>query len=188
MIEAAGDIPGDASFLVVGCSGVGTLAPFSRPGPSLATVLWVEHRDEGAEAEGANALFAALREFPGALYALKHGSIAGPPDRPGWYEIRPEVVLAALDAALAGDVAWETDPDFGYEVPAAIPGLGEEDSRALLPRLRYADNDRVYEHASLVAAKKRERAGLLERLGGVDPAVAAAAGWPPPPSSADWKE
>lgn len=181
-------VPGGAEFLVVECRGIGTLAPFSRPDPALATLLWIEHQGEGATAPAANALFAALRDGPGDVFAIKHGSVAGPPDRPGWYEVRAEVVLAVLDAALAGDVVWEVDPDFGYDVPAVVPGLGEEDGRALLPRLRYADHDRVYEHAGLVAAKKRERAGLLERLGAVDPAVAAATGWPPAPSPAEWRE
>ncbi len=187
-IAADGSFPAEAGFLVVGCRGIGTLAPLSRVDAARATLLWIEHDGEGRPAADANALFAALSERPGAIYAIKHGSVAGPPDRPGWYEIRSEVILAVLDAALAGEVEWEADPDFGYEVPASVPGLGEEDARALLPRLRYADHDRVYEHASLVAAKKRERAGLVEALGGVDPAVAAATGWPPAPSPADWRD
>jgi hypothetical protein len=186
VIGADGAAPADASFLVVDCRGIGTLAPFSRVDPALATLLWAEHREGEPEAAAANAVYAAVRDFGGEAYAIKNGSIAGPPDRPGWYEIRAEVIVAVLDAARGGEVDWETDPDFGYDVPARVLGLSEEDGRALLPRLRYADNDRVYEHAGLVAAKKRERAALLERIGAVDAAIVAATGWPPAP--ADWKE
>jgi hypothetical protein len=188
IISADGAVPADASFLVVDCRGIGTLAPFSRVDPALATLLWAEHRESEPTAPAIDALYAAVRDFARETYAIKHGSIAGPPDRPGWYEIRAEVIQAVLDAARGGEVGWETDPDFGYDVPARVPGLSEEDGRALLPRLRYADNDRVYEHASLVATKKRERAALLERIGAVDVAVAAATGWPPAPAPADWKE
>ncbi len=83
-----------------------------------------------------------------------------------------------LDAALSEAVTWEADPDFGYEVPAVVPGLEGASARALLPRLLYGDHDRVYEHADLVATKKR--ALRDRRVGpGLDQAVKAAADWPP---------
>jgi hypothetical protein len=187
VIGPDGAVPADASFLVVECRGIGTLAPFSRVDAALASLLWAEHRDGEPDARTVESLFAALREFPRETYAIKQGSVAGPPDRRGSWEVRPDVVLAALDAARAGTVEWEADPDFGYDVPARVPGVDGPDARALLPRLRYGDYDRVYEHASLVAAKKRERAALLERVGAVDAALAAASGWPPAPGS-DWRE
>jgi hypothetical protein len=186
VIGPDGAVPAGAAFLVVDCRGIGTLAPFSRVDPALAALLWAEHRDGEPGPGTVESLLAALRGFPRETYAVKQGSVAGPPDRHGRWEIRAEVVLTVLDAAIAGTVEWEADPDFGYDVPARVPGLDEPDARALLPRLRYADHDRVYEHASLVAAKKRERAALLERIGAVDAAVSAATGWPPAPT--DWRE
>lgn len=189
VVDGAGAFPADASFLVVECRGIGTLAPFARLDPALGALLWIEHGGEGVTAAAANALLAALSERRIPVYAIKHGSVAGPPDRPGWLEIGPELILAVLDAAIAGEVEWEVDPDFGYEVAAVVPGVAEPDARALLPRLRYADNDRVYEHASLVAAKKRERAALVECLGSVHGDIAAAIGWPPREGgAAEWRE
>jgi hypothetical protein len=186
VIGPDGAVPADAAFLVVDCRGIGTLAPFSRVDPAIAALLWAEHRDGEPGAGAVDSLLAALRDFPRGIFAVKQGSVAGPPDRRGSWEIRADIVLAVLDAAIAGTVEWEADPDFGYDVPARVPGLGGPDARALLPRLRYADHDRVYEHASLVAAKKRERAALLERIGAVDVAVSSATGWPPAPT--DWRE
>ena len=108
-----------------------------------------------------------LRELDAAgvpIYAIKQGCVGGPPDRAGYFPIEPALIEAVLDAAVGGDVAWEEDPDFGYEVPGEVPGLDSDSSRALLPRLLYGDYDRVYEHASLVAAKKRERVALASAV------------------------
>lgn len=188
VIEPDGSFPADSAFLAVHCRGIGTLAPFARLHPALAALLWVEHTGQGAIAGAANDLFRRLRDFPGAVYAAKQGSVGGPADRPGCFEVPPELVVELLDAALADRIAWEVDPDFGYDVPAEVPGLDAPASLAVMPRLLYADSDRVYEHASLVAAKKRERAGLLSALDGLEPPVLAASGWPPAPSPSDWRD
>ena len=90
--------------------------------------------------------------------------------------------------ALVDGVTWENDPDFGYDVPAEVPGVDGEAARALLPRLLYGDHDRVYEHASLAAAKKRERAEIAASVPGLDPGVASASNWPPAPTAGDWRD
>ena len=56
----------------------------------------------------------------------------------------------ALDAALAGQVEWEPDPDFGFELPMAFPGLEPDERLTLVPRFLYARTDRVYEYAAMV--------------------------------------
>ena len=183
-----GDFPAEAAFLTIDCRGIGTLAPFARVAPALAALLWLEHSGGHAAAPAANGLFGRLREYAGPIYAIKQGSVAGPPDRPGCFPIDQALIGAVLTAALDGGVEWEVDPDFGYGVPAIVAGLDAAAAQALLPRLLYADNDRVYEHAGLVAAKKRERAALASRRDGLDPAIAAASGWPPAPSPADWRD
>jgi len=188
MVDERGGFDPDAAFVVVDCRGVGTLAPFARVDPALAALLWIEHSPASPAATGANALRSRLGELAGPAFAIKQGCIAGPRDRQGCFEIGAELIDAVLRAALAGDVLWETDPDFGYEVPARVPGVEGTAARAMLPRLRYADHDRVYEHAELVAAKKRERAAIGGGLEGLDAAIAAASGWPPAPSPGDWRE
>lgn len=179
---------GDARFRVVACRGIGTLAPFARLDPGLAVLLWLEHAGERRPADAANRLLAELRGAGLPIYAIKQGCVGGPPERPGCFEIPESLVVTVLDGALIDAVSWELDPDFGYEVPAEVPGLDGEAARALLPRLLYGDHDRVYEHAGLVAAKKRERGELAAALPGLDPAVTAAAGWPPVPTGGEWRD
>ena len=72
--------------------------------------------------------------------------------------------------------------------PPEVPGLEPAQGRALLPRLLYADHDRVYEHAGLVAVKKEERWLIARSLPGLAEEVVAAAGWPPRPTANGWRE
>ena len=179
---------GDARFRVVACRGIGTLAPFARVDAALAVLLWVEHDLGDHSAAAANRLLGELRASRSPVFAIKQGCVGGPPERPGCFAINDALVLAVLDAAIAEQVVWERDPDFGYELPAEVPGVEGDAARALMPRLLYGDHDRVYEHANLVAAKKRERYELAKAVGGVDPAVTGAAGWPPTPTSSEWRD
>ena len=188
-VEADPDPPGEAAFTFVHCRGIGTLAPLARVEPALAVLLWLEHshgRRRGME--DANRLLATLRSLDRPIYAIKQGSVGGPADRPGCAEVEADLIETALDASARGAVAWERDLDFGYDVPGVVAGLDAVRSRVLLPRLLYADHDRVYEHAGLVAAKKRERYEIAARLRGLDPEVGAASGWPPVPTAGSWRE
>ncbi len=186
--EAVGERgAGAARFRVVECRGVGALAPFVRLEPELAVLLWLEHSEGERSAAAANRLLAELHDSTVPLFAIKQGWVAGPAERPGCFAIETALVLAVLDAALADAVGWERDPDFGYELPAAVAGIEGEAARALLPRLLYADHDRAYEHAGLVVAGKRRRAEIAGALPGLDPTIAAASGWPPEPTGDEWR-
>ncbi|MFN8151082.1 MAG: hypothetical protein U0R24_08150 [Solirubrobacterales bacterium] len=187
-VIGASEPPPDPRFRVVACRGIGTLAPFARVDAPLAVLLWLEHCGGPRTAAAAADLLARLRSSKGPVFAIKQGCVGGPSDRPGCFEVGDDLVLSVLDAALADEVTWETDPDFGYEVPAVVPGIEGEAARALLPRLLYGDHDRVYEHAGLAAAKKRERFEIAESIPGLDPAVRAAAGWPPVATSDRWRD
>lgn len=183
--ERGGEVIADAPpatasrFAVVPCRGIGTLAPFARVDAPLAVLLWLEHSGQPRTAAAAAELLAGLRAFEGPIFAIKQGCVGGPSERPGCFEVGDDLVLGVLDAALSEAVTWEADPDFGYEVPAVVPGLEGASARALLPRLLYGDHDRVYEHADLVATKKRERFEIAESVPVLDQAVKAAADWPP---------
>lgn len=180
-----GEIP-EPALAVVPCRGIGTLAPVARIDAPTAVLLWLEHVAEPRSATAANALLARLESLPAPLIAAKQGSVGGPAGRPGCTEVRPELVAAVIGSPA--DVEWERDPDFGYEVPAVVPGLGDPEARVLMPRLLYADNDRVYEHAELVAEKMRERHDLAAGLDGIDVRVIAASGWPPAPTGDGWRD
>lgn len=178
----------DAKFMVVHCRGLGTLAPLARLEPALAALLWLEHAAAPRSAEAGNAILSALRGADPPLLAIKQGCIGGPAERPGCLAIGVSLIEAVLGHVVAAvpTVGWERDPDFGYEVPSDVPGMEGDLARALMPRLLYADNDRVYEHADLVTRKKRERFELAQGLPGLDPAMIAATGWPP--QATRWRE
>jgi hypothetical protein len=177
---------GPPAFAVIACRGIGTLAPFTSVDPALAVLLWIEHVAARGDAAGANALLLALEDFGGSIYTIKQGSVGGPEDRPGCTPIAAELVTGLL--AARDEIVWERDPDFGYQVPVAVPGFSDPAGRVLVPRLLYADHDRVYEHAGLVADKKRERYGLAAALSGLDPTIVAVAGWPPVATGGEWRD
>lgn len=184
LISADGMIP-DAEFLVVHCRGAGTLAPFAQLDAPMAVLLWVEHVNRGVVAQGANSLLRELSRSSVPIYAIKHGYVGGPTDREGAAPITAALIARLL--GVRGQIVWEADPDFDYEVPAAVPGIDDPQARILLPRLHYADHDRVYEHANLAEEKKRERGELVASIPGLDPAISAASGWPPDPTADRWK-
>ncbi len=93
-------------------------------------------------------------------YLLKAGRVGGAEGELGSTAIDERFVALVLDAALAGEVEWEVDPDFGYEVAASVPGVEPPDDGLLLPRLLYTRADRVYEHAAIVRRVRSEVAAL----------------------------
>ncbi len=167
LIDPAGGFDPAAAFAVVPCCGIGSLAPVARVEPPMAVLLWLEHAAERRDAAAANDLLARLAAYDGAILAVKHGSVGGPSDRGGCSEAAPELIAAVLDRR--DDVGWERDPDFDYLVPGSVPGVDDPAARVLVPRLLYADNGRVYEHAGLVADKKRERHEVVAGLADLDP-------------------
>jgi hypothetical protein len=186
LIGPDGRIDAGADLLVVACRGIGTLAPLALVEPAMAVLLWLEHVCAGRDATTANALLAELSAAERPILAIKQGAVGGPADRAGCTEVSADLVAAVL--GTLSEVGWERDPDFGYRVAASVPGLDDPEARALLPRLLYADNDRVYEHAGLVADKKRERHAIAVAVAGLDPRVIAAAGWPPAPTGGEWRD
>jgi len=106
-------------------------------------------------------LLPALARLGERVYLVKSGRIGGPPEETGSMAIEEDFVAAVLDAALAGRVGWEPDPDFGYEVAGAAPGVEPPADGLLLPRLLYARADRVYEHAAMVPRLRPDVAALV---------------------------
>jgi hypothetical protein len=186
LVGPGGEVDNRADFLVVPCRGIGMLPPVTRLEPAAAVLLWLEHAAADRDAATANGLLARLDSDERPILGIKHGLVGGPADRPGCAEVMADLIAAVLSEP--GGVTWERDPDFGYEVPAAVPGLPEQAARVLEPRLLYADNDRVYEHAGLVADKKRERHAIAAAMEGVDPRVTSAAGWPAVATGDEWRD
>lgn len=94
-------------------------------------------------------------------YLLKSGRVGGNEGEAGSMAIEQAFVEKVLNAALSGDVNWERDPDFGYELAASVPGVVPPDDGLLLPRLLYTRADRVYEHAAIVPRVREEIRSLI---------------------------
>jgi len=68
-----------------------------------------------------------------------------------------------------GTIKWEKDPDFGYEVATAIPGL--DDQELMQPRKMYERQGRQDEYAKLVSRFKAERKEFLGQFPNLDSGI-----------------
>jgi len=75
---------------------------------------------------------------------------------------------AILQALADGSIEWVADPDFGYEVARAIPGVPEE---ILQPRKLYESQGRGEEYREWVRRLREERRTYLEQFPGIDPEI-----------------
>jgi phosphoenolpyruvate carboxykinase (ATP) len=78
---------------------------------------------------------------------------------------------AILQSLADGNVTWEVDPDFGYEVATAIPDVPVE---LLQPRRYYEQQNRRSEYEETVKRLTTERRSYLQGFAGLDPKIAGA--------------
>jgi phosphoenolpyruvate carboxykinase (ATP) len=176
-LGAPADAPlplGGAPFVAILARGEEISPPVARLGPWQAAA-WLLLADDEAEigdddASAAQVLAERLAESDTPAYLLTAGRVGGA-DGPLSREIDAGLVSGVIDAAIAGDVVWEADPDFGYELPMELPGLEADDRRVLVPRFLYARTDRVYDYAAMVPVAQRERAARLDRIVGLATAI-----------------
>jgi len=76
---------------------------------------------------------------------------------------------AIVQAIVEGTIEWVTDPDFGYEIAASVPGV--DDIEILQPRKLYERQGRVEEYDAMVGRLKRERREYLGSFAGLDEAI-----------------
>jgi ATP-dependent phosphoenolpyruvate carboxykinase len=81
---------------------------------------------------------------------------------------------AIVQGIVEGTIEWTEDPDFGYEVSAAVPGV--DDIEILQPRRLYARQGRTAEHDAMVARLKRERKEFLGSFPGLDESLVKSMG------------
>ena len=76
---------------------------------------------------------------------------------------------AIVEAIVSGTIEWVTDPDFGYEVAASLPGV--DDLEILQPRRLYERQGRLEEYRAMVARLKSERREYLASFPGLDDSI-----------------
>ncbi|HSK96661.1 MAG TPA: phosphoenolpyruvate carboxykinase (ATP) [Euzebyales bacterium] len=113
-------------------------------------------------------------DYDFGVYVLNTGHIGGPDDPEGGKQIEIVHSSAIVKAIAEGTISWTPDPDFGYWIAEAVPGI--DDPEVLNPRLRYAAQGHEEAYSARVAQLKRERAGYLAGHEGLDAAVRDALG------------
>ncbi|MBV8444537.1 MAG: phosphoenolpyruvate carboxykinase (ATP), partial [Candidatus Dormibacteraeota bacterium] len=107
-----------------------------------------------------------------AVYLLNTGRIGGPEGEASSKKVTIPYSSAVVKAIAEGTIQWEADPDFGYEVASAVPGI--DDPEILQPKKLYQRTGRGDEYASIVERLKGERRAYLEKFPGLRDEIVAA--------------
>ena len=115
-----------------------------------------------------NRLLEILETTPNLeVYVLNTGRVGGEGD--GSKKVRISDSSAIVKGIVEGNIVWESDPDFGYQVASSVPGV--EDVELLQPRRLYQRLGREEEYAGIVGRLKEERRQYLERYTALEPTV-----------------
>jgi phosphoenolpyruvate carboxykinase (ATP) len=108
------------------------------------------------------------------VFLLNTGRVGGGDEHPGSKKVTIPHSSAIVQAIVEDTVSWAADPDFGYEVAEAVPGI--DDPEILQPRRLYARLGRSGEHEAMVARLKQERRDYLLSFPGLDDAIVKSIG------------
>lgn len=108
------------------------------------------------------------------VFLLNTGRIGGPDGDDRSKKVSIPVSSAVVKAIAEGTIEWTADPDFGYEVATAVPGI--DDIEFLQPRLLYERQGRQDEYGRIVERLKNERREFLGKWDGLRPEILAAVG------------
>lgn len=106
------------------------------------------------------------------VFLLNTGRVGGGDGDERSRKITPAVSAAIVSAIAHGGITWQRDPDFGYEVATAIPGV--DDLELLQPHRLYQRQQRSTEYAAVVADLHRDRRRHLDGYRDLLPDIAAA--------------
>jgi phosphoenolpyruvate carboxykinase (ATP) len=98
--------------------------------------------------------------------------VGGPEDDERSRKVRIKHSSAIVKGIAEGTIEWDRDPDFGYFVASAVPGI--EDLDVLQPRRLYAEQGREDEYRALVERFKAERAEFLRGFPSLSDEIVAA--------------
>jgi len=107
------------------------------------------------------------------VFLLNTGRIGGGANDERSKKMTIPVSSAVVKGIAEGTISFERDPDFGYEVASAVPGI--DDVELLQPRRLYERQGRVDEYDTLVERFKSERADYLKKFPGLRHEILAAA-------------
>ena len=102
------------------------------------------------------------------VYVLNTGRVGGK-DEEQSKKVTIPYSSAIVEAIVSGTIEWVTDPDFGYEVAASLPGV--DDTEILQPRRLYERQGRLEEYDAMVTRLKNERREYLASFPGLDDSI-----------------
>ena len=102
------------------------------------------------------------------VYVLNTGRVGGK-DEEQSKKVTIPYSSAIVEAIVSGTIEWVTDPDFGYEVAASLPGV--DDLEILQPRRLYERQGRLEEYDAMVTRLKSERREYLASFPGLDDSI-----------------
>ena len=105
------------------------------------------------------------------VFVLNTGRVGGTDDAQS-KKVTIPYSSAIVQAIVEDTVKWVTDPDFGYEIAASLPGV--DDAEILQPRRLYDRQGRLAEYDGMVARLKRERREYLGSFPSLDEAIVKA--------------
>jgi phosphoenolpyruvate carboxykinase (ATP) len=108
------------------------------------------------------------------VYVLNTGRVGGGDDHEGSKKVKIPHSSAIVQGIVEDTIQWEDDPDFGYEVAAAVPGI--DDIEILQPRRLYERQGRTAEYTTMVERLKAERRDYLTSFPGLDDAIVKSIG------------
>jgi phosphoenolpyruvate carboxykinase (ATP) len=127
-----------------------------------------------AMADMGNRMLELLDSHELNVFVLNTGRVGGGDDHEGSKKVTIPYSSAIVQAIVEDTITWTSDPDFGYEIAAAVPGV--DDIEILQPRQLYARQDRGAEYDAMVARMKRERREYLASFPGLDEAIVKSIG------------
>jgi phosphoenolpyruvate carboxykinase (ATP) len=113
----------------------------------------------------ANRLLELLKSHPLEVFLLNTGRVGGGEGDERSKKVKIPHSSAIVKAIAEGTITWERDPDFGYEVASALPGI--DDLEILQPRRLYERQERMDEYNAIVEKLRRERREYLAKFAGL---------------------
>lgn len=121
------------------------------------------------QSEMGNRILDLMDAHPMKVFVLNTGRVGGPDGDDRSRKVTIPVSSAVVAGIAQESIDWTADPDFGYEVAGAVPGVADPD--LLQPRRLYERQGRVAEYQARVARLKEERRAYLAGFPGLDEAI-----------------
>ncbi len=127
-----------------------------------------------AMADMGNRMLELLDSHELQVFVLNTGRVGGGDDQEGSKKVTIPYSSAIVQAIVQDTITWTSDPDFGYEIAEAVPGV--DDIEILQPRRLYDGQGRRGDYDAMVSRMKRERREYLASFPGLDEAIVKSIG------------